>query len=92
MGSLAYLNKAVELNDYDESALVARSRCHHQLGRHEMRNVLRLNSEHSCRNNEAISDGLQAVELNSRSHEARQALGRALYSDGQLRAKLKQIL
>ena len=39
VGSLAYLNKAVELNDYDESALVARSRCHHQLGRQELRNA-----------------------------------------------------
>ena len=43
---LFYLDKAVELNDYDEAAYVARSKCFHNLGK----------------NKEAIDDALMAVE------------------------------
>ena len=51
---LYYLDKAVELNDYDETAYVARSKCYHNLGK----------------NKEAIEDAEMAVERTSWSGES----------------------
>ena len=87
--ALFYFDKAVELNGYDETALVARSRqensfklyifflsprCHHSLGR----------------NADAICDARAAVERNNESLLAREALGKAFYSAGQFEHAMAQ--
>ena len=88
--SLFYLDKAVELNDYDETALIARSRleddllcqvspccvgrCYHSQGQTA----------------QSIADAEEAVNINKHSAPARQALGIALYSAGQFENALVQ--
>jgi len=70
--TLFYLSKAVEMNNYDESALVIRSKCYFILGR----------------NDEAVKDALDAVTINPHNAAAKEALAVALYANGQFEKAL----
>ena len=87
--TLHYLTKAVQLNDYDESALVVRSRlailmilkapdifirCYFTLGR----------------NDEAVHDAVEASKINPDNSAAREALATALYANGHFERALIQ--
>ncbi|XP_023336252.1 tetratricopeptide repeat protein 25 [Eurytemora carolleeae] len=72
--ALFYLSRAVLLNDYDETALVARSTCMLKLGRYE----------------EAIRDAKNAVKRTKHSILAMEALGKSMYTAGRFENAIVQ--
>ena len=83
--SLFYLDKAVELNDYDETALIARSRLEDDLLCQVSSCFIRRCYHSQGQTAQSIADAGEAVNINKHSAPARAALGTALYSAGLLK-------
>ena len=89
--TLYYLTKAVQLNDYDESALVVRSRQQFSI----CQTLMSLDTFIRCyftlgRNDEAVLDAEEAARINPDNSAAKEALATALYANGHFEQALIQ--